>query len=74
MFHKNTSDLDGNLSEYADKHRIEESLFKSSQENLIFQENSLKRILRILVEDRRKRYCLLKVCVNEHICIFGMNH
>ncbi|NLX83981.1 MAG: ABC-F family ATP-binding cassette domain-containing protein, partial [Clostridiales bacterium] len=57
---QNTSDLDGNLSEYADKHRIEESLFKSLLRKLDFSREQFEKNIEDFSGGQKKKVLLAK--------------
>lgn len=68
---QNTSDLDGNLSEYADKHRIEESLFKSLLRKLDFSREQFEKNIEDFSGGQKKKVLLAKsLCERAHLYIW----
>ena len=68
---QNTSDLDGNLSEYADKHRIEESLFKSLLRKLGFSREQFEKNIEDFSGGQKKKVLLAKsLCERAHLYIW----
>lgn len=53
---QDTSDLYGNLSEYADKHCIDESLFKSILRKLDFSREQFEKNIEDFSGGQKKRY------------------
>jgi len=68
---QDTSDLDGNLSEYADKHRIEESLFKSLLRKLDFSREQFEKNIEDFSGGQKKKVLLAKsLCERAHLYIW----
>jgi lincosamide and streptogramin A transport system ATP-binding/permease protein len=68
---QDTSDLDGNLSEYADKHCIDESLFKSLLRKLDFSREQFEKNIEDFSGGQKKKVLLAKsLCERAHLYIW----
>lgn len=71
---QDTSHLGGTLSQFAEKHHLDESLFKAILRKWISNACSSKKISLIFPEDRRKKCSSQKVSVSRLIYMYGTNH
>ena len=69
---QDTSHLGGTLSQFAEKHHLDESLFKAILRKMDFERVQFEKD--IFPEDRRKKCSSQKVSVSRLIYMYGTNH